>query len=40
MLKDTFRQYIADADFKALFNALGWNRYQGLTDFDEAIDGI
>lgn len=40
MLKDTFRQYIADADFKALFNALGWNRYQGLSDFDEVIDGI
>ena len=40
MLKDTFRQYIADADFKALFNALGWNRYQGLADFDEVIDGI
>ncbi len=40
MLKDTFRQYVADADFKALFNALGWNRYQGLADFDEVIDGI
>lgn len=40
MLKDTFRQYIADADFKALFNTLGWNRYQGLSDFDEVIDGI
>ena len=40
MLKDTFRQCIADADFKALFNALGWNRYQGLADFDEVIDGI
>lgn len=40
MIKETFRQYIADADFKALFNALGWNRYPGITDFDEEIDGF
>ena len=40
MIKDTFRQYIADADFKSLFNALGWNQYRGLTEFDELIDGF
>lgn len=40
MIKQVFRQYIADADFKSLFNALGWNRYQGLTEFNEEIDGF
>lgn len=40
MIKQVFRQYIADADFKSLFNALGWNRYQGLAEFNEEIDGF
>ena len=40
MIKETFRKYIADEDFKGMFNALGWNRYQGLSEFDEDIDGI
>lgn len=40
MIKQVFRQYIADADFKSLFNELGWNRYQGLAEFNEEIDGF
>lgn len=40
MIKETFRKYIADEDFKGMFNALGWNSYQGLSEFDEDIDGI
>lgn len=40
MIKSVFRQYIADTDFKSLFNTLGWNRYQGLSEFNEEIDGF
>ncbi len=39
MTREQFQQHIKDADFKTLFNSLGWDNYRGNADFEEEIDG-
>ncbi len=39
MTREQFQQHIKDADFKTLFNSLGWDNFKGNAEFEEEIDG-